>query len=98
MCSTVPPIPGVAMYAADPARTLMVRDRTGTTTRVCGMSVWQPLGFTAVAIADLLHALQIRHDAALHAWHYAMQHNPAAAETWRNRVLHLHAQIGEWRP
>lgn len=98
MSATVPPIPGVAMYAADPARTLMVRDRTSRTTRVCGMSVWQPIGFRAVEIADHLHALQIRHDAALHAWHYAMQHNPARAETWRTRVINLHAQIREWQP
>lgn len=92
------PIPGVAMYAADPARTLMVRDRTGTTTRVCGVSVWQPLGFRAVELADHLQALSAACSTAYNAWVVSRTHNPADAEQWRGRVLDLHAQIREWQP
>lgn len=98
MCSTVPPIPGVAMYAADPARVLMVRDRTGRPARVCGASVWQPVGFTVVAIADHLHALAHAREAAMNGWRTANQHNPQVADQWRNRVLDVHAQITEWQP
>lgn len=98
MCSNVPPIPGGAMYAADPARTLMVRDRTGRAPRVCGMSVWQPLGFRAVELADRLHALQHQWHAATNAWRTACKHNPDAVEHWRTRIIDLHARIQEWSP
>ena len=98
MCSTVPPIPGVAMYAADPARVLMVRDRTGRTARVCGASVWQPAGFPVVAIADHLQRLSTACTAAYNAWSVSRTHNPQVADQWRGRVLDLHAQIREWQP
>lgn len=98
MSATVPPIPGVAMYRADPARILIVRDRARRAGRVANVSVWQPLGFPTLHVADVLHRLEHARLAAYHGWQTARSCNPQAAPDWQRRVLDVHACITEWTP